>query len=322
MKAFFFGAGSSCGTVDAPVAARFGYTLNLIDGNWQANYPALLQVVQHLDLPLDNWGLEPVWSCIDYYAKLGGAIGAAPSWTDESPQLKKALLKVYGQRCDQQAEQLPLDDSYTLGNTLKNELQLGDLLISFNYDTIVERLARRFGHHLRSTNSQDTKSAIVLVKPHGSTSWTLDRSRYTVTCAALDGSPLFDSLTDADVQAQREPLVLGAVPIKSELIREVQWCNQVPAVFTTIQEQWKAVVRAVSDADSLVILGYGFPKEDQYGRFLMQEGVRRRKGRSLDIAFYELEERQSQTAMQIVEVFGGCIQNLRFCGPVVGPPRV
>lgn len=107
MKAFIFGAGSSCGTVNAPVAARFGCALNAIDGSWQASYPALLQVVQHLNLPPDNWGLEPVWSCMDYYAKLREAIGTAPPWAKESPQLRKALLKVYGQRCDQQAEQLP-----------------------------------------------------------------------------------------------------------------------------------------------------------------------------------------------------------------------
>ena len=324
MKAFFFGAGSSCGTVNAPVAARFGCALNVIDSNWQANYPALLQVVQHLNLPPDNWGLEPVWSCMDYYAKLRNAIGTAPPWTDESPQFKKALLKVYGQRCDQQAEQLPLNDSYTLGNSLKNDLQSGDYLISFNYDTVVERLARRFNNQLHSAGPAKVNDAIVLVKPHGSTSWSLEPPTQgrpgNVTSASSDGDPLFDSLTDADVNARREPLVLGAVPIKSELIREVQMCYQVPAVFTTIQEQWKAVVGAICDADSLVILGYSFPREDQYGRFLMQEGARRRNGRRLDIAFYELEERQPQSAMQIAEVFGGCIRALTFCGRVIGPP--
>lgn len=324
LKAFFFGAGSSCGTVCAPVAARFGCALGGIDGNWRVSYPALLQVVHHLNLPLDNWGLEPVWSCIDYYAKLREAIGTAPPWTDESPQFKKALLKVYGQRCDQQAEQLPLNGTYTLGNILKNNLQPGDYLISFNYDTVVERLARRFGIQLRSAGAENTNSAIVLVKPHGSTSWPLELPTQgcpgNVTSATPDGGPLFDSLTDADVDTCREPLVLGAVPIKSELIREVQMCNDTPAVFTTIQNQWKAVVKAIGSADSLVIIGYSFPREDQYGRFLMQEGVRQRNGRQLDIAFYELEDQQPQTAMQITEVFGGCIRDLSFCGPVIGPP--
>jgi len=261
---------------------------------------------------------------MDYYAKLQPAIGRPRPWSNESPQFKKALLKVYGQRCDQQAEQLPPNDSYTLGNILKKELQLGDQLISFNYDTVVERLARCIGIPLRSASTENTKDAIVLVKPHGSTSWPLelptpDRPG-NVTSAAPDGGPLFDSLTDAHVDARQEPLVLGAVPIKSELIREVQRCNDTPAVFTTIQDQWKAVVKAISSADSLIIVGYSFPREDQYGRFLMQEGVRQRNGRRLDIAFYELEDRQPQTAMQIAEVFAGCIRDLRFRGPVTGPP--
>lgn len=195
-------------------------------------------------------------------------------------------------------------------------MQPEDYLISFNYDTVVERLARRLNKQLRSAGAAKVNGAIDLVKPHGSTSWSLEPPTQgcpgNVKSASSDGGLLFDSLTDADVDARREPLVLGAVPIKSELIREVQMCYQVPAVFTTIQEQWTAVVRAICDADSLVILGYSFPREDQYGRFLVQEGVRRRNGRRLDIAFYELEKRQAQSATQIAEVFGGCIRTLTF----------
>jgi len=327
MKAFFFGAGSSCGTVCVPVAVRFGCAFTAIDTNWRTNYPALFQVVQHLDLPHDNWGLEPVWRCMDFYAKLQPAIGTPPPWIGESPQLKKALLQVYGRRCDQLADDLPDNDSYTLGNILKTQLQPGHRLISFNYDTVVERLATRFGIGLRSAGAANTNDAIVLVKPHGSTSWplelpTLDRLSSDVRSAASDGGPLLDSLTDADVDVCREPLVLGAVPIKSELIREVQKCNGSPKVFATIQQQWKAVVQAICDADSLVVVGYSFPKEDHYGRFLMQEGVRRRNGRVLDIAFYDLQSGQHQSEIQIREVFGACIRALTFCGPVTGPHRL
>ena len=61
--------------------------------------------------------------------------------------MKKALLEIYGKRCDDAANRLPLTDSYTLGQLIKNELNPGDIIISFNYDTIVERLAHRLGRH-------------------------------------------------------------------------------------------------------------------------------------------------------------------------------
>lgn len=329
MKAFFFGAGSSRGTVGAPVAREFGFALNVMDPNWQIIYPALLQVVQHLHLPLHDWSLESVWSCMDYYAKLRNAIGTTPPWTHESPQFKRAILTLYGQRCDRQADRLPRDDSYTLGRILQNELQLGDRLISFNYDTIVERLARRFFHnndhlHLRQADyrytNYDGQDAIVLAKPHGSTSWILRDATGNTIFTANDGNLRFDSLTDTDVDAGREPLVLGAVPIKSELIFQVQQQLGVPAVFQIIQEQWRAVVRAIRDADSLVIVGYSFPPEDQYGRFLMQEGVRQRNRRPLDIEFYALNEQETENRIrEIFQIAGVHIERLRFLGQVTGP---
>lgn len=73
MKAFFLGAGASCGTLQSsrtpvPVAARFGETLQMIEPAWKKKYPALVKVVDHLHMNHGNWGLEPVWTCMDYYA--------------------------------------------------------------------------------------------------------------------------------------------------------------------------------------------------------------------------------------------------------------
>jgi len=322
MKAFFIGAGASCGTFQdsntpVPVAIQFGQVLQKIDPNWTQRYPDIFKVVSHLGLPKDNWGLEPVWSCIDYYAKLQQVIPKKRDWSKESPQLKKALLHVYGRRCDDAAEQLPLTDSYTLGSLLKKELTAGDILISFNYDTIVERLARRFGHEIQSGCVMQKKKAIALAKPHGSTSWTLDLSTGRVTSASGSGSPLLDSLGPEDVDHGREPLLLGAVPIKSELIREVQICTRSPDVFNTIQKQWKAVVKAIRDADSLVIVGYSFPREDQYGRFLIQEGMRLWNSMPT-IEFYELKDKAHERAKEIMDAFGG-VPEPTFRGEVVPP---
>ena len=142
MKAFFIGAGASKGTFHStgtpvPAAAEFGKALQDIDPKWPIHYPALSEIVNHLGLSPNDWSLEPVWTCMDYYAKLQEAIPNSLPWTGEHPsrQMKKALLEIYGKRCDDAANRLPLTDSYTLGQLIKNELNPGDIIISFNYDT-------------------------------------------------------------------------------------------------------------------------------------------------------------------------------------------
>ena len=328
MKVFFIGAGASKGTFHStgtlvPVAAEFGEVIQAIDPQWADNYPALFRIVEHLHLPLDRWGLEPVWTCMDYYAKLHKAIPNSPPWSDESRQMKKALLEVYGRRCDDAANQLPLTDSYTLGRLIRNELNSGDIIISFNYDTIVERLARRFGHTLLSVcaQEQDRKKGITLAKPHGSTSWTLDLNRVGrgspqhVISVGEHGEVLLNSLEPVDVDNHREPLVLGAVPIKSELIREVQdFCGS-PQVFQTIARQWRTVVEAIRDADSVVVVGYSFPQGDEYGRFLLQEGMRLRNSR-LSVEFFELQNKKCEREKAIKSAFDSLVKNLVYRGKV------
>src|SRR6266446_3067376 len=133
MKAFFFLAGASRGSfpsngVPVPVATEFGKVLQAIDSAWTQKYPNLSRVVSHLRLPPDHWSLEEVWSCMDYYAKLQEAIPMRRAWSEASPEMKKALLQVYGKRCDDLAEQLPLTGKYTLGRLIKDELAPGDIL--------------------------------------------------------------------------------------------------------------------------------------------------------------------------------------------------
>ena len=263
---------------------------------------------------------------MDYYAKLQEAIPNSLPWTGEHPsrQMKKALLEIYGKRCDDAANRLPLTDSYTLGQLIKNELNPGDIIISFNYDTIVERLAHRLGRHTLlpvDAQEQNRKKGITLAKPHGSTSWTLDLNRIIsgshqcVISGGVHGEVLLNSLDPTDVDSGREPLVLGAVPIKSELIREVQGFCRSPQVFQTIARQWRVLVEAIRDADSVVIVGYSFPKEDQYGRFLLQEGMRLRNS-GLTVEFFELQGRISERGEAIWSAFGSRVEKLVYRGKV------
>ena len=154
MKAFLLGAGSSYGTLEhcdarPPLAKCFGRRLSE-QGDFSGKYPNLAVVVHHIGRPLEQIGLEDLWTCLDYYAKLSGdngALGKTPGWLWPAvKELKgQALLHLFGRRCDIAAEALPISTDYTLGDLLKNQIETGDVVISFNWDSLIERLARRFG---------------------------------------------------------------------------------------------------------------------------------------------------------------------------------
>ena len=313
LNAFLLGAGASRGTFDdllVPVASEFGEVLASVNPCWTQDYPALFKVVQHLGLDPGAWALEPVWSCIDYYSKLQPALPLQKPWIDESSQIKKALLAVYGRRCDQAVA----GDDSTLACLFRTEMKPGDVLISFNYDTIAERTAVRCGHRLLAA-PYDHNDGVRFAKPHGSTSWTLDLNSRTVTWLSSDGAPLLSSLSSADVDCRREPLVLGAVPIKSELISEVQAHYKVPGVFDAIVTQWRTVVEAVRDAETIFVVGYSFPEEDRYGRFLVGQGIRLRTT-TVKIECFERTQKQAERAQTIAGVFGHRLHNLVVRGPV------
>ena len=229
-----------------PLPLNLGQSCARLDSHWAKSYPALFEVVNHLRLEPTNWPLEPVWSCIDYYAKLQKAL-PQKSW-NEGPKMKRAILAVYGERCDNAASRAK--DNSTLAHLIRDETKPGDMLISFNYETIAEQIARKHGRELRSAGygAKD----LVLVKPHGSTSWTMDRTSCLLRWKLDGGTPLLKSLNASDVDAGREPLLLGAVPIKSELIKEVQERYQFLAIFDAITEQWRRVFEAFRDAETIV----------------------------------------------------------------------
>ena len=322
MTAYFIGAGASYGTFRRsrfcpPIGSQFGLSLQRAVPRWADVYPGLGRVVRHIGSPIERISLERMWTCIDYYAKLRRALPAA-AWSRSSRpthDLKRALLKLYGSACGDLVDRLPLSDDYTLGWLLKHRLRHGDVLISFNYDTIVERLASRFGHDLRMM-SMPPSSTIQILKPHGSVGWKMDWAAGHVRMTTAEHRPILEAMAEDDVGSTFEPLLLGAVPIKSELILEVQRCY-FPEVFDVVVDQWKAITDAVRDADALVIVGYGFPSEDQYGRFLLSEAMRSRSRRPIPkVEYFELASKRHHTRSAIRSAFGEPRLKPRYLGRV------
>jgi hypothetical protein len=257
-----FGAGSTSGTLGAhvaPTATTFGKHLATTVKSWQSDFPQLVKVANHLRKEMRCLSLEEIWTCIDYYWKFEPMLSHVAPWGKEGARdLKRALLRVYGARCDRAADNLPSTRRCTL-HQLLDEVRPGDVLISLNYDTVVERVASKRGLTLRFPGRELRRDVVNIIKPHGSTSWCLDLNNNTLACAHVDGAPLLNSLTEEDVARQREPLLLGAVPIKSELIQEVQSHYGTPAVFAAVSDQWRAVIATLRVTDQLIVAGYSFP---------------------------------------------------------------
>lgn len=322
MKAHIFGAGASAGTLNCssarpPVARAFGSVLSARYPAWEREWPGLARVVEHLGRPIEQLGLEPIWTCIDYYAKLGPLLPSWPQWEPAATwDLKRALLQLYGRECDEAASQLPRSTNYTLG-LLLNDLQADDLLISFNYDTVVERVASTFGLVLVNPD-RSPREGVRIAKPHGSVSWCMNWETKQVEWQRDNGTIRSAPMDPVSVSQNKEPLLLGAVPIKSELIREVQQ-RDFPDVWTVVAAQWRLLTRAVAGADSITVVGYGFPPEDGYGRFLLREAMRARRGRPLAIEYFELPERALETEASIRDAFGRTELQPMWRGPVAHP---
>jgi hypothetical protein len=280
MKALFIGAGASCGTFKdtpgcPPEAKYFGKALEEAAPSWELEYLGLRDVVTHLGRPLHELSMVEIWTCIDYYAKLGTVLPQWPQWDPLATRdLKRALLLLYGSRCDELADQLVVSSDYSLGRIV-SELSPGDVLVSFNYDTIVERLAAKFHHDVRSAFSACDKGTVRLAKPHGSVSWRMEWATRRVEWLGPGGGPMLNAMKPEQVGPEAEPLVLGAVPIKSELIREVQRFCGWSEVFEVVAAQWKLIAHAVQHAESFVVVGYSFPEEGASG-YLVAPGAKSR----------------------------------------------
>lgn len=287
---FIAGAGCSFGTLHGheclrpPIAKDFVRDLKHRVPTWASEYPEIKKVVDHLNESQECIGLEELWTCIDLHAKF---LEAFPiGWNPRGPvvqELKRILVRMYGRACDELADRIAVTDGCTVVEKVAKVIEDGDTLISFNYDTVIERIVRNLSNRQLLHGKDLRPGTVRFAKPHGSASWSIQELGYRVT----DGEPLWDSMSEDDVKrGVKDPLLLGAVPLKSELVFEVQEYYHARRVFEVILEQWRTLANAVATADRIVVLGYSFPKEDAYGRFFFREGMAMRQGRPLEVEVY------------------------------------
>jgi len=305
---YIAGAGFSYGTLQGhhahpPIARDFLQELCRRSPSWEIEFPNLKLVADYL--AGTHVGLEEIWTCIDFHAKFPFAF-PIPWIKPRGPvvgELKSALLRLYGRNCDALAERLASDpDANCTAVRIAREVRAGDTVVSFNYDTVFERLIRRFSGVRLRHGMRLVADTIRFAKPHGSASWPIGDLRYELT----QGDAVLDSCAEGE-----DPLLLGAVPIKSELIFEVaERYNR--RVFEVILEQWRTLSAAMSQVDRVVVLGYRFPPEDTYGRGFFREGLKQRP----PSVGYQVDVYNRDADLQLVHAVFPSATSICFRGPM------
>src|SRR5262249_3203253 len=101
--------------------------------------------------------------------------------------------------------------------------------------------------------------------------------------------------------------------------RETQWAS-FPAIWEVTTLQWKLVTRALRRATSLVVVGYGFPRDDAYGRFLFREAMKLRSSDLPSVQLDELAERAEETEAALRDALGCPELQVEWKGPVTPAP--
>jgi hypothetical protein len=340
------GAGASRGILgeQAPVAKDFGQYLNKLVPSWSQNYPYLAAAICFLeqripDTSEKSWALDKVWSAIDNRVKLRyiwdlnlpGApfrppnnkniykIGLDP-WGLAGFELLCAVAHVYGKALDSKIQEA------TKGNgTVKmkiEKLQQGDCVISFNYDLLTERILENLKKKVTIANSwfgaREVNNTILLCKPHGSLSWQGDFPEIG-RCVRILNDPVAEKENDYDF-AQRtttHAAIVAPVPFKSEIIGSALQLNKVPNFFHLLVAQWRWAIQRISEAEKLIVLGYGFPPEDLHAHYLFAEAAANRKSNNeLKIEVYEgSEQRFDNVKKEIDKLFKPI--SCKYLGPVI-----
>lgn len=316
MKAVILGTGATIGTLGLEAGViGFVRRLEAVRSNWRTEYPSLAQAVNDCGgNPLDV-ALDRLWTRLDYYSKFKTILGSAYPG-EASTELRKALLDAYG-FADEISRICSAQTTYPL-KTVLADLGPGDAVISFNWDTLAETILHDvLRADLVQVPHPGSICRIRLVKPHGSLSW-VHRSGEPIEIR--DGANVrLKPMDVSDVYSGRpgssEPLILGALPIKSELLDEIQ--RGEPGLHGLIASQWVEAVDAISRAEEIVVVGYRFPREDEYGRFLLREAVGKRAPLLAppSLRYFSLGRDRNAFERAFRDVFGERV-NYFYCGEV------
>lgn len=180
-----------------------------------------------------------------------------------------------------------------------HELGEGDVVFSFNYDTILERALEHIGKPYRlwpqgadtSDGPKERDQEVILIKLHGSVDW-FDRTAYAdlqrifAEHGLLEGPgdpvfgpgaavrvvPLSEGIPDSDPMANVHRVVAGLEDLyrRPPLFSATPWLltpSKVKAVYASrFSSFWFDVGRTGSMSLGMVVIGYSLPSHDEYAK--------------------------------------------------------
>ena len=163
----------------------------------------------------------------------------------------------------------------------------------------------------------NNKDAVLLCKPHGCLSWKQRVPENGRVAQVLD-HPMAEEDVDFDPRenATIQPVIVGPGPFKSEIILPELQERSVPHSFNLLVSQWRDGIRRISQAEKLIVLGYGFPSEDLHARYLFAEAAAQRgSGKGLQVEVFEKDRKAfKRVRKEIKELFESA--SCKYRGPV------
>jgi len=297
-KVYFVGAGlsSALGLPNTPSLIEGVLELAARHSRWliSEKLPDRLDQAFHYFYPdAINAGYRP--DVVDFFSTLrtyldvgAGLAGGLHDAPDLYRSLKFAIAHLLVERIRECGAHLEQGHAY-----LDDVVQPGNIVITSNWDVVVERYAQLTDVPLRLSGFGENE--LVLLKLHGSIDWCLgsDRANYPNRDYCLLGEQLFGvrpyTMTLPSVAQLRTQLVrIRALESWSDGWRKIiSRANDLHMVTMArskagdlgpLRPVWRDAYGAISRAETLEIVGYSLPDDDIEIRTLLRAGIQRGDG--------------------------------------------
>jgi len=266
------------------------------------------------DYVLDCTGKKPAPDEIDFehfmrYLDLEHFLGmrGSDTWSDEGNEATIVTKTLIGQIISERMSDLRVLPKIYL--EFARRLEVDDVVITFNYDTLVERALEHLGkpyrlfHHRFDRVTNDTgysstdRNEVVVLKMHGSIDW-FDRAHYDARIKVgersgyLPSHPLFDNSQQFGLRPvvdgprfEDDPLnsVMRATQNLDAIYQSDMMFHATPRLLAPsgvkfmysprFNDFWRGIDSAGPMNLGMAIVGYSLPAEDEYARQIMHSMV-------------------------------------------------
>lgn len=157
----------------------------------------------------------------------------------------------------------------TLGSFARELVRAGDVIVSFNWDFMIDLVLEDL--HLGPAYSYPSSpKSVVLLKPHGSIDW------FEKDKLPTDDKKLISEMRHRASGVFYYPYFhLGNPDLLKHLLPFIVPPLSMKKFSGFLERVWRDVYHAVAAAKELYIIGYSMPREDQFARLVIGRAIQR-----------------------------------------------